>query len=129
MTLLTGREIIDIIIMTLGVGFIFKDIFVVHKIPVGEKYDPLLHRPNRMENLKLAVLITAPAVIFHELAHKFAALYYGLEATFHAAYGWLGFGILLKLLNSGFIFFVPGYVTHSSAALPLHTGVNAFAVP
>lgn len=130
MPLLTGIEILDLIIMTLGVGFIFKDVFIIQPLPPkGEAYDPLIHRPSRIENFKLAILVTAPAIIFHELAHKFVAILYGLQATFHAAYGWLGLGILLKLLNTGFIFFVPGYVTHSGAATALQNAAIAFAGP
>ncbi|MBI3032239.1 M50 family metallopeptidase [Candidatus Woesearchaeota archaeon] len=130
MAILTGREILDLVIMTLGVGFIFKDIFVIQPLPHKDQpYDPLIHRPSRIENLKLAILVTAPAIIFHELAHKFVALGYGLQATFHAAYGWLGIGILLKLLNTGLIFFVPGYVSHTAASMPLQNAMIAFAGP
>ena len=36
---------------------------------------------------------------------------------------------MLKLLNFGFIFFVPGYVTHAAAASPLTDAAIAFAGP
>lgn len=130
MALLTGIEILRLIIMTLGVGFIFKDIFVIQPLPPkGQEYDPLIHRPSRIENIKLAIMITAPAIIFHELAHKFVALGYGLQATFYASYWGLGIGIFLKLLNTGFIFFIPGYVVHGGASTPLQNAMIAFAGP
>ncbi|MAG08549.1 hypothetical protein CMO89_03685 [Candidatus Woesearchaeota archaeon] len=128
----TFNEIIDILIMSVIVGFIFKDLF---KKPV-ENYDPLkqLQSSQSLENLKFAVLVTAPAIILHELAHKFVALSYGMEATFHAAYFWLGLGLVLKLMNFSFIFFVPGYVSIACKTLycqitPLQSALIAGAGP
>ena len=117
-------EFIDVILMTLGVGYIFMDII---RKPMHE-YDPLAPK-DTWTDLKYACLITAPGVIFHELAHKLAAMSLGLEATFHAAYNWLFFGIFLKLIGSGFIFFVPGYVSISNIASPLQSAYVAFAGP
>jgi len=122
--LITIREIIDIIIMTAAVGYIFVDIFKLTKHHYGFDWDSFF----------FACIITAPALIFHELAHKFVALGFGLEATFHAAYGWLGIGLAMKLLNTGFIFFVPGYVSITCAQMPcmiqpLHSALVAFAGP
>ena len=90
------QELIDVIIMTLALGFIFKDIFVRPSSP----YDPLTYYKKKinLENFKFAIIATAPAVILHELAHKFVAIAYGLEATFHAHYFFLGIGLLMKLL-------------------------------
>ncbi|MBW2985578.1 M50 family metallopeptidase [Candidatus Woesearchaeota archaeon] len=121
------QELIDVIIMTLALGFIFKDIFVRPSSP----YDPLTYYKKKinLENFKFAIIATAPAVILHELAHKFVAIAYGLEATFHAHYFFLGIGILMKLLNFGFIFFVPGYVIHSGLATHFQTAAIAVAGP
>ena len=88
------REFVDVLIMTGVVGFIFKDLF------------KQVDRP-----FLFSCLVTAPALILHELAHKFIALGFGLQATFHAAYFWLVLGIIMKLANFGFIFFVPAYVS------------------
>ncbi|MDP7141406.1 MAG: M50 family metallopeptidase [Candidatus Woesearchaeota archaeon] len=131
--LFTLKELFDIIMMSLIVGYIFKDLF---KTPT-ENYDPLKqYQSNSIitENLKFAIMVTAPAIILHELAHKFAALYYGLEATFHAAYMWLGLGLILKFMNFGFIFFVPGYVSISCRTIacqitPLQSALIAGAGP
>jgi len=105
-------ELVDVIVMTLAVGFIFKDLF------------KQLDRP-----FLFSCLVTAPAIILHELGHKFVALGFGLEATFNAAYSWLVIGILLKLLNTGFIFFVPAYVSISGLVTPLQSALTAFAGP
>jgi len=112
--------------MTLGVGFIFMDAFK----HAPQYHDPLAYHKKSFawSQLGFAVLVTAPAVIFHELAHKFFAILLGLEATFHAAYTFLGIGILMKLMNFGFVFFVPGYVSISGAN-PLQNSLIAFAGP
>lgn len=102
--ILSLKEIIDIIIMTAAVGYIFMGIFRLgrREIYTG-KFD--------WQSFKYACIITAPALILHELAHKFSALGYGLEPVFHAAYIWLAIGIALRVLRTGFIFFVPAYVS------------------
>jgi Zn-dependent protease len=96
------QEIIDVIIMSVAVGYIFMDFFPDHDVKISFGFD--------WKKLWIAVLITAPGIIFHELAHKFVALAFGMNATFHAAYFWLAIGIALKLMKFKFIFFVPGYV-------------------
>jgi Zn-dependent protease len=113
------RELIDIIAMTLILGFIFKDLF--KRTNIGVQKGAFV----------FACLVTAPAIILHELGHKFVALFFGLQATFTAAYTWLGIGVLLKLLGTGLIFFVPAYVRISgtNGILPLDYSVIAFAGP
>lgn len=139
--LFTLKEFFDVIMMTIGVGFIFMDSFGLETVRHTVKSyveDPVAYYERALKkkvtgfnwnNLWLACLITAPAVIFHELAHKIAAISYGLQATFHAAYFWLSFGVIMKLLNTGFIFFVPGYVSFSGAPTPVVSGIIAFAGP
>ncbi len=117
----TLRELFDVVIMTLAVGYIFMDLF--RRQPVGFDKNAFL----------FACLVTAPALIAHELAHKFVAVAFGLEATFHAAYFWLILGVVLKLLRFNLIFFVPAYVSISSAqgaqVAPLVSALVAFAGP
>ena len=130
MAFISITEIIDIIIMTLAIGFIFKDWF---KKPQEYDYEPLTdYKPNRFinwEDFKFAILVTAPAIILHELGHKFVAMAMGLYATFHAAYTWLGLGVVLKLVGAPFVFFVPAYVAHSAAAMPWQSALIGFAGP
>lgn len=116
--LLTLRELIDIVIMTVTVGFIFMDVFKL------KQYN---YRFN-LEDLKFSCLVTGPAIILHELMHKLVAVFFGLTATFHAAYEWLILGVLLKLIG-GFVFFIPGYVSMTGFALPYQKLLIAFAGP
>ena len=128
--LFTLQELIDIIIMTLGVGYIFSSSFqrpTEHNDPVA--YYRQLKFGFHMEELKMAIILTAPAVILHELMHKFVALAFGMNAVFHAAYFWLGLGVLMKVLNFGFIFFVPGYVSIGGGGTALQYTLTAFAGP
>lgn len=122
-------ELVDVIIMTLALGFIFKDVFLprMRNVIHTREYDPLARyrqghgRRSSMSYLEngfvLAMIITAPAIIFHELGHKLLAIYFGANAVFNAAYFWLGLGVALKMLNFGFIFFVPAYVSISGAGI------------
>ncbi|MBI4738972.1 M50 family metallopeptidase [Candidatus Woesearchaeota archaeon] len=130
------QELIDVIVMSVGVGFIFQDVIRVPSTPKTYSYDPLArYSPGSVtrgffqSDLWFAILVTAPAIIFHELMHKLVALVYGLQATFHAAYFWLGIGVVLKLIGFPFIFFVPGYVSISGVAVPLQNALIAFAGP
>jgi len=67
-----------------------------------------------LDNIKFAAMIAAPAVVLHELAHKFVAMGFGATATLHAPLNLYIIVILMKLLRFPLIFFVGGYVTHSS---------------
>ncbi len=121
--LLSLIELFDIVVMTLGVGFIFSSMFARHANARLDK-----------ESFKFACMVTAPALVLHELAHKFVALALGLHATFHASYTFLGLGILLKLVSFPFIFFVPGFVSiscgvPSCVVPPLTSALTAFAGP
>jgi Zn-dependent protease len=112
------KEILDVIIMTAAVGYIFMDLF--RRQPYG--FDK--------KAFAFACMVTAPALIFHELAHKFVALSFGLQATFHAAYFWLILGIAMKMLRFGFIFFVPAYVSIGGTTItPLESALTAGAGP
>ena len=120
--LLSLSEIVDLVIMTLGVGYIFMDTLAAEpRVMMRYGFD--------WARLRLACLIAAPAVILHEMGHKFAALALGLAATFHAAYTWLMLGVAMKLLNTGLIFFVPGYVSIEGIQTPLQSAITAFAGP
>lgn len=133
MYLLTIGEIIDLILMTFFVGYIFGDLIPFRK----ESYDPLVHYNRRFdfEGLKFSIMATAPAIILHELAHKFVALAFGLDAVFYAFYRnsmYLFLAvvtILSKLTGFGLMFFVPGYVSISGPGTNLQFALTAFAGP
>ncbi len=132
MAIITLQEIIDLAVMILAIGFIFKDAFGVRIS--SKEYDPLEEYSGKRklfsEGFKTAVMVTAPAIVLHEAGHKIAAMSFGLDATFHAAYTWLGIGMLLKLLSFPFIFFVPGFVSYSGAFVePIARAFIAFSGP
>jgi Zn-dependent protease len=134
--LINPLEIIDLIIMTAYLGFLFKDAFVA---PVREGYDPLEQYKRKRKGFdwrgfKFAILVTAPAIVLHELSHKFVALAFGMQATFYAFYhdmfslGLAVLSIIMKLAGSSFLFVIPGYVG-IGATTPLKSAIISFAGP
>lgn len=125
--MITIAEIIDIVIMTFAIGYIFSDFFKREPL---EGYDPIkfYQRPPFWENIKFAAMIAAPAVVFHELAHKFAAMSFGATATLHAPYTMYAVVILLKLMRFPLLFFVGGYVSHTLLP-PLQSSLVAISGP
>lgn len=124
---ITLQEIIDLVIMTFAIGYIFSDFFKREPL---EGYDPLTYykKPQLWENVKFASMIAAPAIVLHELAHKFMAMAFGASATLHAPYFWYLAVVLLKMMNFPLLFFVGGYVTHTSLP-PLESSIVAIAGP
>ena len=122
--LLSLGELADIIIITAFVGFIFSGFF--------RRPDVFYSRQARFfdwNDFRFADLLTAPAIILHEFGHKFVALGFGLNATFNAAYFWLLLGLVLRLANFGFVFFVPAYVSISGTARAAAFPLTALAGP
>ncbi len=133
MALITFNELIDLAAMTVFVGYIFSGIIPVRR----ENYDPLLHykRGFDFEGLKFSIIATAPAIMLHELAHKFIAISFGLNAVFYAFYRQaftliLGaLAVLSKITGFGFMLFVPGYVGISGAGTEFQYALAALAGP
>ncbi|MEM1988396.1 MAG: hypothetical protein QXS41_00960 [Candidatus Woesearchaeota archaeon] len=119
------REIFEIAVVSFAVAFIFKNYFEKPKM-----LDLLDERKRILsDGFYKALIYVAPAIIVHELAHKFVAISFGYEATFHAAYFWLFVGVVLKLLNFPFIFLVPAYVSIPGNATNLAAFFIAIAGP
>jgi len=135
--MISFHEIFDMVFMTIYLGVLFSAIF--GRSLLKRKYEPLEKQKTFMGiDLRLfgfSVLLIAPAIILHELAHKFVAMGFGLDAVFHAFYAnkftlILGIAALfMALLNFGFVFLVPGFVSISPGATPLVTALIAFAGP
>jgi Zn-dependent protease len=131
--LFSFHEIIDIVIMTLAIGFVFRDYF--HFTPKVEVLTPEYYlglakkKRFRWSDFWFAAAIVAPSIILHEFGHKFVAIAFGMQATFQAAYTWLGIGILLKILGVGFVFFVPAFTAITGAGTDLQFSAIAFAGP
>lgn len=133
MAIITPIELFRIIIMSLGIGIIFS--FSIEK-RYNKPKDVLdeYKRSSRLGGIDIdtiifATLIAAPGIIFHELAHKFVAMSFGLNATFYAAYTFLGFAIFLALVGFPLLFFVPGYVSIIGAGTYAQYALIAFAGP
>jgi len=127
---ITLMEIFDIILMTLAVGFVFMTAFKPLK-KTGDVLDRYLGKASSFDwsSFWFAAMVTAPAIIIHELGHKFVALGFGLGAEVHAAYFWLALAIILRLVNFPFIFFVPAYTSIVGDATALQQVFIAFAGP
>ncbi len=131
--IITLAEIFDLVVMTFFVGFVFSGIMPVKR----ENYDPLVHYKRRFdyESFILTTLATAPGIILHELAHKFVALGFGLNAVFYAFYRStftlvLGaMAVLSKLTGIGFMFFVPGFVGIGGNGTNLQYALTSLAGP
>jgi Zn-dependent protease len=114
---ITPLEIGKIIIITIAAGLIFRSSLGLHR-----------HFSFWRSVLMVGVL-TAPAIILHELAHKAVAMGYGLDATLEIPYLWLGIGVVLALFNAPLVFFVPAYVGFSGDVTPLQHLLIAAAGP
>jgi len=128
--LLSFREVIDIVLMSVVIGFIFMDYFRLPKL----NYYEIVGVKRRFlgfdkDAFLISTAVIAPSIILHEFGHKFTAMAFGYYATFHAAYIYLGIGLFLKLIGSPFIFFVPAYVSIPSAMPPLASSLVAFMGP
>lgn len=132
MALITPIEIFRILVMSLGIGVIFS--FSIEKYrSKKDVLDEYIQRSRigglDINTILFATAIAAPGIIFHELAHKFVAMSFGLNATFYAAYTFLALAITLALIGFPLIFFVPGYVSIIGAGTHLQYMLIAFAGP
>jgi len=145
---LNGFEILDIVLMTFILGFLFMSSLKPIKKVSEDVLDKYLKKSVSFDwhGLWFAALVTAPAIVLHEFGHKITALSFGLSATFHAACStanlmpgsppFLDFycgltilSIILKLVNFGFIFFIPAFVSIGGNATVLQHTLIAFAGP
>lgn len=122
--MITFPEIIQIVITIVAVGFIFSGLIRKESLDYFTNYSIF-----NWENLKFSILVTAPAIILHEMGHKLTAMFLGYNAVFHASIWGLAIGIALRLSNLGFIFFVPAYISISGPSIPLNLALIAFAGP
>jgi len=138
--LFTLPELFDMIVMTAAVGYLFMDSFkqvgqhlrqhASQAFATAEDIMAYYAKPSfDWDAFKLACLVAGPALLLHELGHKFVALAFGLQATFQAAYQFLFLGLLLKVLGVGLVFFVPAYVEVVGATTPAISSLVSFAGP
>jgi Zn-dependent protease len=122
----TISEIINIAITIVGLGIIFTGFLPQKHDNIEELLKPSILN---FQKIKYAIIVTAPAILLHEFAHKFTALSLGLKAIYHASIGGLGLGIILRLVGSSFLILVPGYVSVSGAGPGSFYSLVALAGP
>jgi len=120
--IITLEEILYILVLTLALGYIFAGYI---RYPVAQP----VTRQQQWKDIKFAAMISAPAVILHEMGHKFVAMAFGLPAVFKIFWPGLGIGVFLRLINSPFLIIAPGYVTVPLNTPPLPMALVAFAGP
>lgn len=140
MVFITIPEILDIVIMTVAIGYIFTQSLLRFK-----NQNHYYKEEITKKNFLFSIYLVGPAIILHELGHKFTALALGSNATFFSSLSinkliqgipFFDFPAILMIIalasayfGSGFIFFVPGYVAISSVITPIQTLLIAFAGP
>jgi len=125
MAIISFDEIIKLIILTVALGYIFSGF-----IKRPRSIDDYFKSSPAWEDMKYAAMIVAPAVIFHELAHKAVGLYFGFDSILGISTFGLGIGVLLRFIRSPIIFFVPAFVMSASAAyFPAKFALLALAGP
>ncbi len=125
--IITLREIFDILLMTLAVGYIFSGIFK-RRIVSGDLIEQY-SKSSFIEDIKYGIVLAAPAVVLHELSHKFVAMAFGAQATLHAPLGMYVLVILMRLVNFPVIFFVGGYVSILGDLLPWKNALISLSGP
>ncbi|MBI5871939.1 hypothetical protein HZB88_02535 [archaeon] len=127
MMLITPLEILYLIILTLAVGYIFSGFIRLPKR--GDYY--AYHKPKFFDwrDIKFAAIVAAPAIIFHEFAHKFVALGFGLSASFSIFWFGLFLGVVLRLINSPFLILAPAFVSIPALTSPAQGAWIAAAGP
>ncbi|MEK6816771.1 MAG: hypothetical protein AABY09_04100 [Nanoarchaeota archaeon] len=126
--LITINEVFGIAAVTLVVGFIISGYIQRPKNPV----EMLYRKPSFIdwEDMKFAMIVSGPAIILHELGHKFMGMLLGLPAAFHALWSGLAIGVVLRMIGSPFLVLAPAYVSFPSAtASNLQMMLIAFAGP
>jgi len=128
MVFITLDEIVAIIGMSVFAGLIFQGIFKRSK---PQDYDPLkqIKKKFDMGDFVFAAKVVAPAIVFHELAHKIAAVSFGATATLNAPWGMYLFVLVLRLINFPIIFFIGGYVSIIGKLTPIQSAVVSVSGP
>src|SRR3989344_9263488 len=120
MVFITLFEVLGILIVTGVVGYIFSGYMQMSLGGVGSSLN--------WQTLKLSMLVAGPAIILHELLHKFVGLAFGLSAMFNVFWEGLGLALILRWINSPILLLAPAYVVVPDA-LPIQKVFIAFAGP
>ncbi len=123
MSIISFGEILQLLLTVAALGYIFSGSLRRYET------DPLKqYKRFDLKDFLYSALIASPGIILHELAHKFTALSFGLEATYQIFPLGLAIGIILKAINSSFLLLAPGYVVINGAN-SFQSSLSAFAGP
>lgn len=115
-------ELVQLGVIIAVIAYIFMDMIQIDKTQ--------LLKPRFNWNVfKFAALVAAPGVVFHELGHKFVAMFFGYTATFNIWPFGLFLGVFLKLIGSPFIMIAPGAVSIVGVQNGLQNAIISFAGP
>ena len=106
-------EFVELVVMVVAIGYIFSGFIAIRPKTV---YDMMHPKRFNFQDFKFAMLVVAPAIVLHELAHKFVAIGFGVDEIFHMSPLGLGIGILLKLFSSPFI--ILGSISFLCSSVP-----------
>ncbi len=146
MAIVTIPELLDVVIMSAAIGYIFHGYFSrFNPFRKHNAYDYVGRQKFNWSDFLFSIYVVGPAIILHELGHKFVAMGFGHDATFFSALSinklingipFFDFAAMLMIIaivmtyfGSSFLFFVPAYVAFSAAATPLQSLLIAFAGP
>jgi len=118
-------EIINLAILIVAIAYILSGM-------IRSPKKGLLRRKTLFdwEDFKFAAIIAVPGILFHELAHKFAAMAFGAVATFQIFPLGLLIGVILRVIHSPFLLLAPGYVEIGAEVISTtQFGLIAFAGP
>ena len=125
--LITLKEMLYFVVLTIGIGYIFMGMF---KYRVKTVYHYMNPKKFDLRDFYFAIAVAAPAVILHELGHKFTAISFGFNASFEVFWIGLALGIFLKLISSPFLIIAPAFVTFPVIGMTdLQYRMTAFAGP
>ena len=131
--LFSFAELIDLVIMAVAVGFIFSKFFPrreVHQVGC-EAYDPLrcYAKSGFWGDLKYGIIIAVPSVVLHELAHKFTAVGFGVQAVLSAPVFLYLIAIALIFAKFPVVFLVGGYVSIIGSLTPWQSALVSVSGP
>jgi Zn-dependent protease len=147
MALLSLVEILDVIIMSACIGYIFSGYFSRFNIFRKPRDYAQMYLRKRFvwSDFYFSILLVGPAIILHELGHKFVAIGFGYDATFFSAISinkifhgmpFFDFASILMIIalvstyfGGSFLFFVPAYVAFGASPEPAQILLIAFAGP
>ena len=147
MAIFTFPELLDIVIMSAFMGFIFFRFFAGFNVFRKHNHADIYRRPRlNWPDFLFSMSLIVPAIVLHELGHKFVAMGFGYEATFHSPISIQHFlnpflifsdffamlmviALVSSLLGATFLFFVPAYVSFSALTTPFQQMLIAFSGP